>query len=295
MIYKRATVLAVVAIMAIMPSTLFVNASDDAESIPITPISDVPACAVYFADNMVYAPQWRLGSLVRIEVMVVKLGEAANAIDIPLAVNSSMVTGEVYSQADFLDDTNLLLETYMVSVPEILITIESEECGAYEFYGLFGDGTYAPEYVGEPIGEVGREINKAGHLIYGFLWDTSIGDVDIGRYSVSVWLPSGYDIAIAIRNYYVSEDIDGDGEQGTRPSGPPEVDIPPDYFLELDVVTDPILTGQGGVDQEANEAFVYLGEIIDGTGSGTTGDNGGENGGNGNGGNGYLGGRRSHR
>ena len=101
MMCKKATALVMIAIMAVMPSTWFVSANDDAVDIPITPVSDVPACAVYFADNMVYTPQWRLGNLVRIEVMVVKLDDfnedtMTNALDIPLEVNSSMETGEVY-------------------------------------------------------------------------------------------------------------------------------------------------------------------------------------------------------
>ena len=297
MMCKRATALVMVAIMAIMPSTWFVNASDDAVGIPITPVSDVTACAFYFADNMVYAPQWRLGNLVRIEVMVVKLADfnadaTTNALDIPLEVNCSIETGVMYYQEDLIGEPDLILETYMVSVPEILITIESEDSGPYEFYGLFGEDGYVPEYTGDASGTVGREINKAGHLIYGFLWDTSADGVEAGRYNVSVWLPTGYNISIAMRNYYVTEDIDGDGEQGARVPGPSSDDIPPDYFLELDTVTDPVLTGQGGVDPEVNAAFVNIGEIIEGTGSGTTGDNGGENGGNQHG---NLGNRNVHR
>ena len=194
-----------------------------------------------------------------------------------------------------IENTDLILETYMVSVPEILITIESEESGPYEFYGLFGEDGYVPEYTGDASGTVGREINKAGHLIYGFLWDTSVDGVKAGRYEVSVWLPTAYGISIAMRNYYVTEDIDGDGEQGAREPGPPLEDTPPDYFLELDTVTDPVLTGQGGVDSTVNAAFVYVGEIIEGTGSGTTGDNGGENGGEGGNQLGNLGNRNVHR
>jgi hypothetical protein len=304
--YSRATAVAIVIIMAIVPSAWFVSASDDAVYVPITPADAAPGYAVYFADNMVYGPQWRLGNLVRIETMVLKLDDyngdlTANATDIPLAVNSTIDPNDgdvVYDQTDLIGDPTLLAGTYMVSVPEILITIESDECGPYRYYGLFDT---SPEYVpvldGAGAGEVTREINKAGHLIYGFLWDTSAGDVTVGRYCVSVQLPPDYGISIAIRNYYVSEDIDGDGEQGERLPGPPLVEVPPDYFLELDAVTDPVLTGQGGVDTVANAAFVFLGEIILGGGSGTGGDNGGENGNGGSGGNqnGALGNRYAHK
>ena len=303
--YSRGTAMAVVAILAIMPSAWLVSAHEETSPLPITPADSAPGYAVYFADNMVYGPQWRLGNLVRIETMVLKLDDynsdgVANALDIPLEVNGTVDPTDdvVYTQTALIGDPSLLLGTYMVSVPEILITIQSDECGPYRFYGMFDDsGTYVPVLDGSGAGALTREINKAGHLIYGFLWDTSVGDVTVGRYSVSVQLPPAYPISIAIRNYYVSEDIDGDGEQGERLPGPPTEEVPPDYFLELDAVTDPVLTGQGGVDAAANAAFIYLGEIILGGGSGTGGDNGGENGNPDSGGNqnGLLGNRHAHK
>lgn len=303
--YNKGTALAIVAIMAILPSTWLVSAHEETSPLPITPADSAPGYAVYFADNMVYGPQWRLGNLIRIETMVLKLDDyngdlVANALDIPLEVNGTVdQTDDVaYDQTQLIGEPSLLLETYMVSVPEILITIESDECGPFRFYGLFADpADYTSVLDGDGAGELTREINKASHLIYGFLWDTSVDGVTEGRYKVSVQLPPAYAISIAIRNYYVSEDIDGDGEQGERLPGPPTEEVPPDYFLELDAVTDPVLTGQGGVDVAANAAFVYLGEIIQGGGSGTGGDNGGDNGNEDSGGqqNGLLGNRHARR
>lgn len=307
--YNRATAAAMVAIMAIMPAAWLVSAHEETGELPITPADSAPGYAVYFADNMVYGPQWRLGNLVRIETMVLKLDDyngdlTTNASDIPLAVNSTMDPADdnVYDQVELIADPSLLLGTYMVSVPEILITIESDECGPYKYYGLFDTSAeYVPVLDSAGADSVHREINRAGHLIYGFLWDTSVGDVTVGRYSVSVQLPPEYAISIAIRNYYASEEIDGDGEQGERLPGPPLVEVPPDYFLELDAVTDPVLTGQGGVDFAANVALVYIGEIVLGGDSGTSGDNGGENGNGGDGGNqhgnqhGSLGTRYAHK
>ncbi len=143
----------------------------------------------------------------------------------------------------------------MVSVPEIWVTM-SGPGGTYEFYSYFADGT------ADDTDTVGREINKAGHLIYGFLWGTT--GVDPGVYKVSVSIPAEYDVVMAVESLTVEEDAD--------PAG----------FVEVLAAGSEPVSGTGGVVDTTNEAFIYLGAIVE-RGSG---------GGGGNGGNGSHGGKK---
>lgn len=57
------------------------TAHEDSVPMIITEPEDPEApieCAVFFADNMVYTPQWRIGNLVRIEAMVVNMTDRAS-------------------------------------------------------------------------------------------------------------------------------------------------------------------------------------------------------------------------
>lgn len=253
--YKRAWAIVTIALMGLVPSAFIVGASEEPSvPIPVTP-ADSDGYAVYFADNMAFAPQWRTGNLVRIEVMVLKAGDfngdgVTNASDIPLDVSLSL------TQAELVANPDLVLGTFMVSVPEIWVTI-SGPGGSYGFYSYFGDGT------ADETDTVGREINKAGHLIYGFLWDTE--GVEPGVYKTSVVIPAEYNVLMAVESLTVAEDADPIG------------------FVEVPAAGDLVVSGTGGVAEDANTAFIYLGEIIARGGSGSNGGNGGDGGGNGGG------------
>ncbi|HIH01439.1 TPA: hypothetical protein HA259_05090 [Thermoplasmata archaeon] len=188
-----------------------------------------------------------------------------NASDIPLDVSLGL------TQEELMADPDLILDTYMVSVPEIWVTI-SGPGGTYGFYSYFADGT------ADESDTVGREINKAGHLIYGFLWDTT--GVDPGVYRISVMIPSEYDVVMAIESLTVAEDAEPIG------------------FVEVPAAGSDPVSGTGGVVDATNEAYIYLGEIITRGGSGSNGGDGGNgDGGNGDGdgGNGNGGSLHGHR
>ena len=256
--YERAVAIVTVALMGLFPASLIVGGAEEPSTpIPVTP-ADSEGYAVFFADNMAFAPQWRTGNQVRIETMVLKAGDfngdgVTNASDIPLDVNLGL------TQAELTANPDLILDTYMVSVPEIWITI-SGPGGTYEFYSYFADGT------ADETDTVGREINKAGHLIYGFLWDTE--DVEPGVYKTSVVIPGEYNVVMAIESLTLAEE--------TEPVG----------FVEVPAAGDVAVPGTGGVVDSTNEAFIYLGEIISKGGSGSNGGNGGDGNGGGNGGGG---------
>lgn len=255
--YRKTWTILTAALLGLLPGAMLVGGSEEPSTpIPVTP-ADSEGYAVFFADNMAFAPQWRTGNLVRIEVMILKAGDfngdgVTNASDIPLDVSLSLTQEELTANPD------LILDTYMVSVPEIWVTI-SGPGGTYEFYSYFADGT------ADESDTVGREINKAGHLIYGFLWDTT--GVDPGVYKTSVMIPSEYDVVMAIESLTVAEDAEPIG------------------FVEVPAAGDDPVPGTGGVVDSTNEAYIYLGEIITRGGSGSNGGNGGNGeGGNGDGG-----------
>jgi uncharacterized membrane protein YgcG len=251
--YRKTWTILTAALLGLLPGALIAGGSEEPSTpIPVTP-ADSEGYAVFFADNMAFAPQWRTGNLVRIEAMVLKAGDfngdgVTNASDIPLDVSLGL------TQAELTANPALILDTYMVSVPEIWVTI-SGPGGTYEFYSYFADGT------ADESDMVGREINKAGHLIYGFLWDTT--GVDPGVYKTSVVIPSEYDVIMAIESLTVAEDAEPIG------------------FVEVPTAGSEPVSGTGGVIDATNEAFIYLGEIVLRGGSGSNGGNGG-NGGNGN-------------
>jgi hypothetical protein len=266
----------------ILSSTALTAASDHdtAEPIPIMygPEGGSIPVGVYFADNMVYAPQWRVGNLVRIETMVLDVescivDDMLNMSLMPLDVNSS-VSGTVdeegnvvtYNQSDIMDDPNVLYDTYMVSISEIMIRITLTETGrCYWFENDFTED--------EPVGNVTREVNKGGHLIYGLLWDTGVDDVAPGDYVVSVELPGDYDILASVAHVYPESNETTNGDPIREK---PTEEVPP---IGFDVLPEGTVAGCGGTSDDPNEAYVYLGALIDGTGAGTSGDNGDENGG----------------
>ena len=246
--YKRAWAVVTVAMLGLLPASLIVGGvKEPSVPIPVTP-ADSEGYAVFFADNMAFAPEWRTGNQIRIEMMVLKAGDfngdgVTNASDIPLDVSLGLTQSELTANPD------LILDTYMVSVPEIWVTM-SGPGGSYEFYSYFADGT------ADESDTVGREINKAGHLIYGMLWDTV--DVEPGVYKVSVSIPAEYDVVMAIESLR---------DEASDPIG----------FVEVPAAGTEPTPGAGGVVDAANEAFIYLGDLVERRGSG--GGNGGGNGG----------------
>ncbi len=278
----RRTIAAFVVMLSMMFSSTALAAASDhdtGEPIPIMygPDGGAIPVGVYFADNMVYAPQWRIGNLVRIETMVLNVetcivDEALNMSLMPIDANTS-ISGAVddegnvvtYDQDDLMTTPSLLYDTYMVSISEIRITITLTDTGRCYWF----EADFTGE---EPTGNVSREINKSGHLIYGLLWDTGV-DVAPGDYKVSVELPGDYDILASVAHVYPESDETTNGDPIREK---PEEEIPPIGFDLLPEGTD---AGCGGATDVPNQAYVYLGTLIDGSGAGTSGDNGGENGG----------------
>jgi hypothetical protein len=258
MMCKRATAVLFVAALAFLPAAAIVGAEEEpAATIPFTPGSAAEGYGVYFADNMAFTPQWRVGNLVRIETMVLKAGDSdgdglLDAASIPVAVNTNMTSGVVNTQASLMANPNDILYTWMVSVPQIKITASSATTDdVVVFQSNFADGITDAD-------TVTREINKMGHLIYGLLWDTT--EVDAGVYKISVEIPGEYPVVMALRSLLVAEEADPIGYE----------------VLPTDVGG---LSGQGGIELP-NNAYLYLGKLMikggsSGGGSGNQGGGGG--------------------
>lgn len=256
--------------------------------VPIDGQGSVPV-AVYFADNMAFGPQWRVGNLIRIETAVVNLDpdwdtDFADTIfvgDLPVdlaqSVSGLMMTDpetgllvpKVYTQSEIMADPMVLYDTYMVSVSEITITIyltTDAENYCWSWISDFTNGV-------QDTDTVTREINKGGHLIYGFLWDTT--EAVPGIYRVDVSIPGLWKINHAIETEY--------------PVTTEEVTV-----TEEDVVVEPtgfetVPSDNGGVDSETNTAWIQIGDLVAKSDSGSTGggDNGDHDGG-GDGGDGNM-------
>jgi hypothetical protein len=306
---RRAVVTALAVLLGATSSVGIVAGHEESVPMIITqpedPEGTIP-CAVFSADNMVYAPQWRIGNLVRIEAMVIDMTGLASPEAIP--ESDLNVTEESLAELDIPDEVveagteqqwalnnhpELLAETRMVSVNYIEVTIT----------GPAGVETFTAEWdpeTGDPIsadGPLGREVNKGGHLIYGMLWDTSgMDETDGGQYKVEVRLGDWYTIYYAIAHLYNPE-IEGDYLNDGYPFSSLLEENNPDYFVygigignvSLD---DPLLLDSG-------YAWIILGQLIPQGAGGGNGDggNGGE-GGNGNGtcgGNSWNGDRSRHR
>lgn len=88
--YAKAAAVLVGAFMLVLPLTSLVSAGgagheEGAPMMVTLPSGGVPiSCAVYFADNMVFAPQWRVDNLVRIEMMIIDMTGSGNPEDGPL-------------------------------------------------------------------------------------------------------------------------------------------------------------------------------------------------------------------
>lgn len=272
----------VVILMGMMACGCLVSAGEEGEPLIITkPASDtLPiSCAVYFSDNMVYAPQWRIDNYVRIETMVIDMTGYTSPTDIA-RTDIDLYPSEVYAdglaqQKAILENPTVLDQTKMVSVSYIEITMRNSGGIVVDSY----ESGWAPVSLELVIGGgVMREVNKAGHLIYGMLWDTTGRDSDVYAIEVTlgrvvevngVWEPmpgEWYSIDYAIANWYDPEAP----EEGTLMN-------PENPFHALVEADDPDYQtygiGVGGLRGQA--AWIDLGPLIpQGPGGGSGGDGG---------------------
>ncbi len=286
--YKKISAAAMAVFMGVIACGCLVDAHEDGETMVITvPETEEPiSCAVYFADNMVYAPQWRIGNYVRIETMVLDMTGYTAAEEICTTDLDLYPTG-LEQQAAILADPTILNETRMISISYMEITMRASNGVVVDVF----DAGWNPE-TGEQVidGGVGREVNKAGHLIYGMLWDTTGLDED--AYTVEVrlgyveeagesWTPvlgEWYSVDYSIANWYNPE-----AEEGTLmdPAHPFH-----DIVLESDPLYSIYKIGVGGLGDQV--AWIELGPLIPqgsggGNGDGGQNGNGGDGGQNGNG------------
>src|SRR4030042_1949872 len=117
MMRKTAIAMAMAFVMVFGTVPVLVNAAEEEQVLvpieaPATPMN----VGLYFADNMVFTPQWRVGNFVRIEMMVVDLGTL-----LPKEVPVSDIN--VYDQATLLAFPEKVLDTRMVSVESIQVDI----------------------------------------------------------------------------------------------------------------------------------------------------------------------------
>ncbi len=308
---KRVSALAVAVLFALTSCACLISAEEETVPLMITmPEGDEPiSCAVFFADNMVYAPQWRVDNYVRIEVLVLDMTDYTLATQI-LRTDTDLypetyADGLAQQAAIATDSENVLPLTKMVSVSYIEVTITSD---VHEDIVLSAgwnpaDGTKVID------NKFGREVNKAGHLIYGTLWDTT--GLEEGTYTTEVrlghavqdpvagtWsgvLGEWYQVDYAIGHLYDPDGEEGDLLYEEYPYSNLVAYDHPDYLVYK--------IGAGGLADGA--AWCELGPVIgQGTGGGNGGGgndgdgngNGGEDGGNGyggeNGGGNGHGGRR---
>lgn len=291
--YKKAMAVALSVAMAVCLVPVMASGHESTTIIVTEPQegTDTMSCAVYFADNMVYAPQWRIGNFVRIETMVLNMTGCTDAAEfhvdglwLPEFTVRDEAEGLLQQEALMLDSTRLS-ETKMVSVSYI----EVQMTGPSDYEPETFSAGWMPFSPYEQVIDngLGREINKGGHLIYGMLWDTT--HVPEGEYTVSVNLGKAvqgsdgewvgvvgewYDVDFCVANYYIAEDQYADPDH-------PFVSIVSDPFDPLYV---DYKIGIGGM--TGDTAWIVLGPLIpQGSGGGYGGGNGGD-GGNGNGGDG---------
>ena len=285
---RRVLVAALAMLFATTSCVSIATAHEDSVPMIITEPEDPEApieCAVFFADNMVYTPQWRIGNLVRIEAMVVNMTDRASPEDVmesdlnvsveslaALPIPPEVVVAGTEQQWALNNRPDLLNETRMVSVNFIEVTIWGPDGYDESFVAEWNPLTR--ERIDGSDGELGREVNKGGHLIYGMLWDTSALDSisGIGDYTVEVRLGEGYNVTHAIAHLYNPE------EEGVyQNAGFPFsslVDANDDNYIIYGI-------GIGGVslddqlEEDSGHGWIVLGQLIpQGPGGGSGGDGG---------------------
>jgi len=260
MMRKTAIAMAMAFVMVFGTVPVLVNAAEEEQVLvpieaPATPMN----VGLYFADNMVFTPQWRTGNFVRIEMMVIDLGALAPKEVLATEVN-------MYDQAELLATPSLVANTRMVSVDSIQvdITLEGATGPAWSEKVSWDPLTMLPIETSDCFG---REINQVGHLIYGGQWDTT--DATTGVYTVKVTLGSSYLITYAMGSN--KTDVDHPFDQLAD-------DETDDVYVLYDL-------GIGGVSEDGT-AWLILGALQSrgGGGGNSGGGNGGTGGHNGNGG-----------
>lgn len=295
--YKKVSATALALLFAVTSCACVISAEED-EGAPL--IITAPAegaetmsCAVFFADNMVYTPQWRLDNYVRIEVMVLNMDGYADPSELLVEATDlypAILPDALAQQAAIIADSATYLPmSKMVSVSYISVTITSDVLSA----PIVLEAGWDPSTLVKVIDEgFGREVNKAGHLIYGTLWDTT--GLTEGVYTTEISLGVAkqdeagnwygdvgewYDVNYAIGHLY-----DPAVEGVYLVPGHPYDDMGVAGTEAFDVYK----LGEGGLTVDGNAAWVELGPLIgqgSGGGSGDGGGNGnGGEGGNGNGG-----------
>ena len=281
--------MAIIILFGVVSCTCMVSAHED-EGTPLMITapsgSDPISCAVFYADNMVYAPQWRLDNYVRIEAMVLDMSEYNSTRDI-WTTNVSLYPSVDYADgleqqaAIMANSATVLPMTRMVSVSYIEITVVSDELDEPIVFEAGWDPLTGEKVIEDNC--LGREVNKAGHVIYGTLWDTT--GLDEGVYTVETRLGCVVDGVGVIGEWYSVTNATGhlynpEGEEGEL--------LTPDHPFS-DIVDEEHLDystykiGVGGLDGDA--AWIVLGPLISqGPGGGSGGDSGNDGeGGNGNG------------
>ncbi len=295
---KRISAVAIAVLFGVTSFACLIGAEDDGVPLMITaPAGEEPiSCAVFFADNMVYAPQWRLDNYVRIETMVLDMTDYVSSRDV-LRTDTNLYP-EIYAdglaqQAAILaDSAGVIPLTKMVSVSYIEVTVTSDVLDEPIEFAAGWDPVSGAKVI--EINGFGREVNKAGHLIYGTLWDTTnleegvyTTEVRLGR-AVETYVGSGMWVGVLGEWYSVDYSIghlyDPEGEEG-------EFLTPENPYSDLVAYDHADYTiykiGAGGVGEDC--AWVELGPLIgQGTGGGTGGDSGGNGGAGGNGHGGRL-------
>ncbi|UCE80534.1 MAG: hypothetical protein JSV94_05090 [Methanobacteriota archaeon] len=298
---KRVSVVAIAVLFGVTSCACMIGASEEGAPLIITtPSGDDPiSCAVFYADNMVYAPQWRLGNYVRLEAMVIDMTGYDSPRDI-LTTDVNLypdvyADGLAQQAAIIADSATVLPMTRMVSVSYIEMTITSDVLAE----PLVLSAGWNPLTLEMEIENgLSREVNKGGHVIYGTLWDTT--GLEEGDYTVHTRLGTvvngvgmigeGYSVDYAIAHLYNPEGEEGELLDPDHPYS--------DLVDESHVDYATYKIGVGGVD--AGDAWIVLGALIpqgsgggNGGGNGNGGDGGNGNGGNGNGGNGHGNSRRT--
>jgi uncharacterized membrane protein YgcG len=297
--YKRVSAMAVAALFALTSCAWVISAEED-EGAPV--IITAPAdgaetisCAVFFADNMVYTPQWRLDNYVRIEVMVLNMDGLADPSELLVSATDlypSIYTDGLAQQAAIIaNSAEVLPLTKMVSVSYISVTITSDMLDEPIVLEAGWDTVTLAKVIDNGFG---REVNKAGHLIYGTLWDTT--GLSEGDYTTEIRLGVAkqdalgnwygdvgewYDVNYAIGHLYNPE-VEGEYLVPDHPYDDLAVDGEEAYELYK--------IGEGGLTAD-DAAWILLGPLIPqgaGGGSGNGGEGGGD-GGNGGDGNGHGG------
>lgn len=279
---KRTSAVAIAMLLGVLSCACVVGAHEE-EVVPLiitAPTGDAPiSCAVFYADNMVYAPQWRLDNYVRIEIMVIDMTDYTMAEEIQ-RVDTDLYP-EIYAdglaqQAAILANSATVLPmTKMVSVSYIEVTIKSDVLEAPIVMAAGWDPVSGAKVI--EVNGLGREVNQGGHVIYGTLWDTA--HLSEGVYTVETRLGcmvdgvgvlgKWYSVDYAIAHLY-DPSLEGVLVDPEHPYS--------DLVLEDDINYDTYKIGVGGVTSGA--AWIELGPLIpQGSGGGS-----GDGGGNGNGG-----------